>query len=68
MRAVAQNSHAIAHPTWLDMQSVTRFSVGMITDSISSASSSRISSFRVPSVELDTNDDTGCPMVKFCFK
>ncbi len=68
MRAVAQNSHAIAHPTWLDMQSVTRFSVGMITDSISSASSRRMSNFRVPSDERETNDDTGCPIVKFCFR
>ena len=54
MRAVAQNSHAIAHPAWLDRHSVTRAPAGMITLSIASPSPSATSSLRVPSKERAT--------------
>jgi hypothetical protein len=50
---VAQKVHAIAQPACDEMQSVSRFGVGMRTDSMSSPSASRQRCLAVPSLERE---------------
>ena len=46
MRAVAQKAQAIAHPTWLERQSVTRPALGIITLSMASESAIGTSNYQ----------------------
>ena len=53
-RAVEQNRHAMAHPTWEETHSVSRWRSGMRTLSTSSPSPRRSANFRVPSVDRES--------------
>ena len=49
---VRQKAHAIAQPTWVEMQKVIAGVSGMKTDSICLPSASRSRNFSVPSIDV----------------
>ena len=61
---VRQNAHAMAQPTWVEMQKVIAGVSGMKTDSICVPSARRSRNFSVPSTDVSRCASAGVVSVK----